>query len=117
MFAGGSAAGLELSIALMGVLIHGADILVSGMAVLDAVPHELQGRASGFVNAIGSIGQALSPLLITVYVTHLGWTKLFDLFVFFALLAGTICLFGSRKETQLTSRPNRSALETASSPM
>jgi sugar phosphate permease len=63
MFAGSSAAGLELSIALMGVLIHGADILVSGMAVLDAVPHELQGRASGFVNAIGSIGQALSPLV------------------------------------------------------
>jgi sugar phosphate permease len=90
---------------------------MSGMAVLDAVPHELHGRASGLVNAIGSIGQALSPLLITVYVSHLGWTKLFDLFVFFALVAGTICVFGARKETQFTSRPNRSILETASSPL
>jgi sugar phosphate permease len=115
MFAGNSTTGLVISIALMGILIHGADILMSGMAVLDAVPHKLHGRASGLVNAIGSIGQALSPLLITVYVSHLGWTKLFDLFVFFALVAGTICLFGSRKETQLTSLTNRSTLETASS--
>lgn len=115
MFAGNSTTGLVFSIALMGILIHGADILMSGMAVLDAVPHELHGRASGFVNAIGSIGQALSPLLITVYVSHLGWTKLFDLFVFFALVAGTICAFGSRVEAQLTLRSNRSALETASS--
>lgn len=115
MYAGGSATGLVLSIALMGVFIHGADIVMSGMAVLDAVPHELHGRASGLVNAVGSIGQALSPILITVYVAHLGWTKLFDLFVFFALVAGTICLFGARLETQLTSQPNRSALETANS--
>jgi sugar phosphate permease len=115
MVAGGSTTGLVLSIALMGIFIHGADILMSGMAVLDAVPRELHGRAAGLVNAIGSVGQALSPLLITVYVSHLGWTKLFDLFVFFALVAGTICAFGSRGETQFTSRPNRSALETASS--
>ena len=115
MLAGSGATGLVLSIALMGILIHGADILMSGMAVLDAVPNELHGRASGFVNAIGSIGQALSPLLVTVYVSHLGWTKLFDLFVFFALVAGTICAFGAHKEAQFTSGLNRSALETASS--
>jgi sugar phosphate permease len=116
MLAGG-AASLVLSIALMGILIHGADILMSGMAVLDAVPNELHGRASGFVNAIGSIGQALSPLLVTVYVSHLGWTKLFDLFVFFALVAGVICAFGAHKEAQFTSGLNRSALETAGSPL
>ena len=117
MLAGSGSAGLVLSIVLMGILIHGADILISGMAVLDAVPPELHGRASGFVNAIGSIGQVLSPLLITVYVSHLGWTKLFDLFVFFALVAGAICAFGAHKEAQFTSRLNRSALETASSPL
>jgi sugar phosphate permease len=117
MLAGSGTAGLVLSIALTGILIHGADILMSGMAVLDLVPAELHGRASGLVNAIGSIGQALSPLLITMYVSHLGWTKLFDLFVLFALVAGTICAFGARKETQFTSRPNRSALETASLPL
>jgi sugar phosphate permease len=117
MLAGSGGAGLMLSIALMGILIHGVDILMSGMAVLDAVPNELQGRASGLVNAIGSIGQALSPLLITVYVSHLGWTKLFDLFVFFALVSGSICAFEAHREAQFTSRLNRSALETAGSPL
>jgi sugar phosphate permease len=117
MLAGDGGLGLMVSIALMGILIHGADILMSGMAVLDAVPNELHGRAAGLVNAIGSIGQALSPLLVTVYVSHLGWTRLFDLFVFFALVAGAICAFGARNETQFTSRSNRSALENATLPL
>lgn len=117
MLAGNGSFGLVLSIALMGILVHGADILISGMAVLDTVPLGLHGRAAGLVNAIGSIGQALSPLLITLYVSHFGWTRLFDLFVFFALASGTICAFGSRKETNVRPLHNRSALETASSPL
>ena len=117
MLAGNGGLGLIFSIALMGILIHGADILMSGMAVLDAVPNELHGRAAGLVNAIGSIGQALSPLLVTVYVSHLGWTRLFDLFVFFTIVAGAICAFGARKETQFTSRSNRSALENVTLPL
>jgi sugar phosphate permease len=103
--------GMVVSISLMGILIHGADLLMSGMAVLDAVPEALHGRAVGFVNGIGSIGQALSPLLITLFVSHLGWTRLFDLFVLFALAAGTICAFGARLERRLTSEANRSVLE------
>src|ERR1700743_1559821 len=55
--------GMVLSISLLGILIHGADMLVSGMAVLDTVPEEQHGRAVGFVNGIGSIGQRL-PLLL-----------------------------------------------------
>ncbi len=117
MLVGNGSFGLVLSIALMGILVHGADILISGMAVLDKVPMGLHGRAAGLVNAIGSIGQVLSPLLITLYVSHLGWIRLFDLFVFFALASGTICAFGSRKETNVRPLHNRSALETASSPL
>lgn len=117
MLAGNGSFGLVLSIALMGILVHGADILISGMAVLDKVPTGLHGRAAGLVNAIGSIGQVLSPLLITLYVSHLGWTRLFDLFVFFALAAGTICAFGSKKKSHVRPLHNRSALETASSPL
>lgn len=101
---------LCFSISLMGILICGADILISGMAVLDAMPAELHGRATGFVNGIGSVGQFLSPFLITIFVSHLGWTKLFDLFVFFAIVAGIVCVAGARKRQQ-TSALNRSALE------
>jgi sugar phosphate permease len=111
MLASSGSFGMVLSISLMGILIHGADLLTSGMAVLAAVPSELHGRAVGFVNGVGSIGQALSPLLITVFVSHLGWTRLFDLFVFLALLSGTICAIGIPLETRHTSQPNRSALE------
>ena len=111
LLASGSTFAMVISIAVMGIIIHGADIVISGMAVLDAVPGRLQGRAAGLVNAVGSIGQALSPLLITVYVSHLGWTRLFDLFVFFALVAGTLSALGTRQEDNVRMMPNRSVLE------
>ncbi len=103
--------GTAVSIALMGILIYGADVLISAMAVLDAVPVHLHGRAAGFVNGIGSIGQTLSPFLVTIFVLHWGWTKLFDLFVFFALVAGCICVFGTRLQTDQPLMLNRSADE------
>ena len=109
--------GLIVSISLMGILIHGADLLMSGMAVLAAVPDELHGRAVGLVNAVGSVGQLLSPLLVTFFVSRMGWTKLFDLFVFFALAAGTICASTMRAKTGGTPRTNRSVLETSKMPL
>jgi sugar phosphate permease len=117
LLASAGSLGMILSISLMGILIYGADILMSGIAVLDAVPKELHGRATGFVNGVGSIGQALSPLLVTVYVSRLGWTRLFDLFVFFALVAGAICAFGAHLQTHHTSPTNRSVLEPADLPL
>jgi sugar phosphate permease len=105
-----------VSISLMGILIYGADILISGMAVLDVVPDELHGRATGFVNGVGSMGQIVSPFLITIFVSHFGWTKLFDLFVFFAVVAGILCALGARRAHQ-TSQPNRSALELSDQPL
>jgi sugar phosphate permease len=107
--------GMVMSISLIGILIHGADMLVSGMAVLHLVPKEQHGRAIGFVNGIGSIGQIISPLLATFFVARFGWDKLFDLFVFFTLISGTICAVGARF-TMTNPRPNRSILEPSSSP-
>jgi sugar phosphate permease len=103
--------GMILSISLMGILIHGADMLLSGMAVLDAVPFALQGRAVGFVNAIGSVGQALSPVLATLFVAYYGWDKLFDLFVFFALMSGSILSVGARGQGNNGAATNPSLLE------
>jgi sugar phosphate permease len=109
--------GLAVSISLMGVLIHGADVLVSGIVVLDVMPSELHGRAAGFVNGMGSIGQLCSPLLVTFFVARLGWTKLFDLFVFFALLAGAICSLGVRPKPSEPSPAGRSVLEASDLPL
>jgi sugar phosphate permease len=99
VLASGGWFGTAVSISLMGILIYGADVLMSAMAVLDAVPDALHGRAAGFVNGIGSIGQTLSPFLVTIFVLHFGWTKLFDLFVFFALVAGGVSAFGTHLQT------------------
>jgi sugar phosphate permease len=92
---------------MMGILIYGTDVLLSAMAVLDAVPDQLHGRAAGFVNGIGSIGQTLSPFLVTIFVLQFGWSKLFDLFVFFALVAGGVCAFATRLQTDQPLPTNR----------
>lgn len=116
VLAGSGWFGTAVSIALMGVLIYGADVLMSAMAVLDAVPGPVQGRAAGFVNGIGSIGQTLSPFLVTVFASQFGWTKLFDLFVFFALVAGGVCAFGARFQTDQPASINRSVDKSAHFP-
>jgi sugar phosphate permease len=115
VLAGGGWFAMTLSISLMGILIYGADVLISGMMV-DTVPEELHGRAAGFVNGVGSLGQMISPFLVTIFVSHLGWTRLFDLFVFFALAAGVISAFGAHLAAQ-TPRPNRSGLELSGLPL
>ena len=111
LLAGSGWFGMIVSISLMGALIHGADLLMSGMTVLHMIPSAQHGRAVGFVNGIGSVGQAISPLLATLFVSYFGWSKLFDLFVFFALLSGVICTFGARLQTRTAPALNRSVLE------
>jgi sugar phosphate permease len=117
LLAAGGWFGMILSISMMGILIHGADLLMSGMTVLHAVPDELQGHSVGFVNGIGSIGQTISPLLATLFVAHFGWARLFDLFVFFALVSGVICTFGARPQPMSASRSNPSMLEPSNLPL
>jgi sugar phosphate permease len=109
--------GMVVSVSLMGMLIHGSDLLMSGMAVLDTVPSRVHGRAVGFVNGVGSVGQAISPLLATLFVARYGWIRLFDLFVFFAILSGVICTLGARSQTGNASPANRSVLEVPDSPL
>ena len=111
VLAGSGWFGTAVSISFTGIFIYGADVLMSAMAVLDAVPDELHGHAAGFVNGIGSVGQTLSPFLVTIFVSHFGWTGLFDLFVFFALVAGAVCAFGAHLQTDQSPSTNRSVLE------
>jgi len=117
LLAGSGTFGMVVSISLMGMLIHGSDLLMSGMAVLDTVPSHIHGRSIGFVNGIGSIGQAISPLLATLFVARYGWSRLFDLFVFFAILSGIICTLGARSQTGNASPVNRSALKLSDIPL
>ena len=83
--------GAVVSVSLMGMIIHGVDLLMSGVQVLDSVPPSHHGRAVGFVNAVGSFGQMLSAFVVTTMSYLYGWDWLFNLFVLCALLSAAIC--------------------------
>ena len=79
-----------VSISLIGILIFGPDVLITSTAVLEAVPPEQAGRASGLVNGVGSLGQMVSPLLITLCARWFGWNSIFNLFVLCSLIAASL---------------------------
>ncbi len=87
--AGGTTA-IAISISLLGILIFGPDVLMTATAVLEAVPVEQAGRASGLVNGVGSLGQMLSPLLVTLCARRFGWNSIFNLFLFCSLVAASL---------------------------
>jgi sugar phosphate permease len=94
--------GALISISLMGLLIHGTDLLMSGVAVLELTPTELHGRAVGLVNAVGSVGQTISALVVVWSSRMLGWTWLFNLFVVCAIVCAVVCLRERRAGVPLT---------------
>src|SRR5579885_1422055 len=81
---------IGIGIACTGILVWGPDLLMTSVAVLEAVPLEQAGRASGFVDGVGSVGQMISPLVITMFVHSFGWDNLFNLFFFSTLIAASI---------------------------
>jgi sugar phosphate permease len=76
-----SRAGNWLGIALLGILTFGPDTLMGGAATQDAAEPDTAATAAGFVNGVGSVGQLLSPLVVSVVVKAAGWDNLFFLFV------------------------------------
>jgi sugar phosphate permease len=86
----GGTVAVGISISVIGVLIFGSDVLMASTAVLEAVPPEQAGRASGFVNGVGSLGQMLSPILVALCTRWFGWNSIFNLFLFCSLIAGSL---------------------------
>jgi sugar phosphate permease len=79
-----------VSIAAMGLLVYAVDALMVSVAVLESVPLGCSGRAIAAVNGAGSVGQMLSPLLVTWFARHYGWDNLFNLFLITSLIAAAI---------------------------
>ena len=76
------------SISLLGILIYGPDLLMSGAASVDAVNARHVARAAGIVNGVGSLGQLVSAYVVAVIVGRFGWDRLFLFFLVCALAAG-----------------------------
>lgn len=79
-----------ISIALIGMLIFGPDVLMASVAVVEAVPVEQAGRAAGFVNAMGSLGQMVSPVIVALATRFFGWDSIFSIFVVCSLIAASL---------------------------
>jgi sugar phosphate permease len=79
-----------ISIAAMGLLVYAVDALMVSVAVLESVPLACSARAIAAVNGAGSVGQMLSPLLVTWFARHYGWDNLFNLFLITSLMAAAI---------------------------
>jgi OPA family sugar phosphate sensor protein UhpC-like MFS transporter len=80
-------AGNWLGIALLGVLTFGPDTLLSGAATQDEARRDTAASAAGLVNAVGSAGQLMSPLLVSAAASRWGWDAVFYLLMACALTA------------------------------
>jgi sugar phosphate permease len=63
---------------------------MTATTVLEAVPSSGHGRAAAYVNGVGSVGQMLSPFIVSGFVQRFGWDSLFNLFVICAVIAGAL---------------------------
>jgi len=83
-------AGNMLGIALIGMMTFGADTLMAGAGVQDVSRRETTATAAGFTNAVGSLGQVVSPFLASLVSMHFGWNAVFYVLVLVTLTGGAI---------------------------
>jgi OPA family sugar phosphate sensor protein UhpC-like MFS transporter len=83
-------AAMAISISVLGILVYGPDLLMSGPASVDAVRAEHAARAAGIVNGVGSFGQLISAYVVAVIVSRFGWDQLFTFFLICAAAAGML---------------------------
>jgi sugar phosphate permease len=81
-----SRVGNWVAIGLVGILTFGPDTLLAGAGTQDCSTPATAATAAGFVNGVGSLGQLVSPFLVSTAVRLTGWDGLFGVFVGIALL-------------------------------
>ena len=69
-----------VGIALVGFLLYGPDSVTSGVAAVDFGDRHAASLAAGFVNGLGSIGGALSGIVVGRMSELYGWEAVFKLF-------------------------------------
>lgn len=83
-------AAMAFSISMLGILVYGPDLLMSGPASVDAVPSAHAALAAGIVNGVGSFGQLISAYVVAIIVSRFGWDQLFTFFLLCAAAAGSL---------------------------
>jgi len=80
-----------VGLSLIGIMTFGPDSLMTGAGAMDIGSQKAAGMAAGIINGIGSVGAALSPILVaTVTDSSYGWDGLFPIFMIFSVIAGLL---------------------------
>lgn len=79
-------------IALIGFLVYGPDSVTSGVAAVDFGQKRAASLAAGFVNGMGSIGGALSGVVVGRFSEAYGWKAVFTLFSPLAIVGALLML-------------------------
>ncbi len=89
--------GTMVGIFFIGFFIYGPDSVAAGVAAVDFGTRRAAAKAAGFVNGLGSIGAALSGVVIGYVSEGWGWGAVFTLFVPLALIgAGLMATMWNR---------------------
>ena len=86
-------------VALLGILIYGPEMLLTSVAVFRAVPPSQVGRATGLINAVGSLGQMVSSFLVLTVAHEFGWNSIFNLLALTSFIPA--CMLTSRWESDI----------------
>ena len=79
-----------LGIGLIGMMTFGPDSLMSGPAAMDIGGPNGSATAAGIINGMGSIGGAVSPIVVARVSSTYGWDTLFYFFVVTAIISGLL---------------------------
>jgi OPA family sugar phosphate sensor protein UhpC-like MFS transporter len=98
-------AAMAVSISVLGILVYGPDLLMSGPASVDAVRSPHAARAAGIVNGVGSLGQLISAYVVAIIVSRFGWDQLFTFFLLCAAAAGALLTLRWNKGLEQENEP------------
>ena len=79
-----------LGLSLIGIMTFGPDALMTAAGAMDIGSQKAAGMAAGIINGIGSIGAALSPILVATIESRYGWDRIFPIFVIFSIIAALL---------------------------
>jgi MFS transporter, OPA family, sugar phosphate sensor protein UhpC len=89
------------SVSMLGIMNYGPDTLLQGAASQDAGAKWGVGVTSGFISAVGSCGQLISPFLVAWVAQRFGWDRLFYWFAGIAFLSGCLLATQWRREASI----------------
>ena len=79
-----------IGLSLVGFTLYCPDAIVSGVAAVDFGERKAASFAAGFVNGLGSVGAALSGIVVGYVSDQHGWSAVFKMFPPLCILAAAL---------------------------